>query len=113
MKTDWYLTRSSGAVSLVLLTAALVIGIALVGRVRTDRWPRFAVDGIHRAVSLLAIVFLVPVPCSLSVPGVLESQQFEVVQAFNRCVTIIVDDRAEYGQRAKLVEVTVDGSWRH
>ena len=58
MKTYWYLTRSSGAVSLILLTAALVIGIALVGRVRSERWPRFAVDGIHRAVSLLAIVFL-------------------------------------------------------
>jgi sulfoxide reductase heme-binding subunit YedZ len=58
VKTYWYLTRSSGAVSLLLLTAALVIGIALVGRVRSERWPRFAVDGIHRAVSLLAIVFL-------------------------------------------------------
>jgi methionine sulfoxide reductase heme-binding subunit len=58
VKTYWYLTRSSGAVSLILLTAALVIGIALVGRVRSERWPRFAVDGIHRAVSLLAIVFL-------------------------------------------------------
>ena len=58
MKTYWYLTRSSGAVSLILLTAALVIGITLVGRVRSERWPRFAVDGVHRAASLLAIVFL-------------------------------------------------------
>jgi predicted ferric reductase len=58
VKTYWYLTRSSGAVALILLTAALVIGIALVGRVRSERWPRFAVDGIHRSVSLLAIVFL-------------------------------------------------------
>jgi sulfoxide reductase heme-binding subunit YedZ len=58
MKTYWYLTRSSGAVALILLTVALVIGIVLVGRVRTERWPRFAVDGIHRAASLLAIVFL-------------------------------------------------------
>jgi sulfoxide reductase heme-binding subunit YedZ len=58
VKSYWYLTRSSGAVSLILLTAALVIGIALVGRVHSERWPRFAVDGIHRAVSLLAIVFL-------------------------------------------------------
>ena len=58
MKTYWYLTRSTGAVSLILLTAALVIGIALVGRVHSKRWPRFTVDGIHRAVALLAIVFL-------------------------------------------------------
>jgi sulfoxide reductase heme-binding subunit YedZ len=59
MKTYWYLTRSSGAVALILITAALVIGIMLVGRVRSERWPRFAVDGIHRTVSMLAIVFLV------------------------------------------------------
>jgi methionine sulfoxide reductase heme-binding subunit len=59
VKTYWYLTRSTGGVSLILLTAALVIGIALVGRFRTERWPRFAVDGVHRAVSLLAVVFLV------------------------------------------------------
>jgi putative peptide zinc metalloprotease protein len=30
---------------------------------------------------LAAVVFLVPMPCSLSVPGVLESQQFEVTHA--------------------------------
>jgi sulfoxide reductase heme-binding subunit YedZ len=58
VKTYWYLTRSSGAVSLILLTATLVIGIALVGRFHSKRWPRFTIDGIHRAVSLLAIVFL-------------------------------------------------------
>jgi sulfoxide reductase heme-binding subunit YedZ len=58
VKTYWYLTRSSGAVSLILLTATLVIGIALVGRVHSKHWPRFTVDGIHRAVALLAILFL-------------------------------------------------------
>ena len=58
MKTLWYLTRSSGAVALVLLTVSVVIGIAAVGRLRTGRWPRFAIDGMHRCSSLLAVVFL-------------------------------------------------------
>lgn len=58
MKTYWYLTRASGAVALVLLTVALVVGIAAIGRVSTRRWPRFAIDGLHRSSSLLAIVFL-------------------------------------------------------
>ncbi|MBV9049575.1 MAG: ferric reductase-like transmembrane domain-containing protein [Solirubrobacterales bacterium] len=58
MKTLWYLTRSSGAVALVLLTVSVVIGIAAVGRLRTGRWPRFAIDGMHRSSSLLAVVFL-------------------------------------------------------
>ena len=58
MKAYWYLTRSSGAVALILLTITLVIGIVLIGRVRSERWPRFAIDGVHRSVSLLAVMFL-------------------------------------------------------
>lgn len=58
MKAYWYLTRSTGAVALLLLTASVVIGIAAVGRLRSRQWPRFAVDGVHRSSSLLALVFL-------------------------------------------------------
>jgi predicted ferric reductase len=54
----WYLTRSTGAVALVLLTAALALGVADVRRWSTPRWPRFFVDSLHRNVSLLAVVFL-------------------------------------------------------
>jgi methionine sulfoxide reductase heme-binding subunit len=42
----------------VLLSIAVVIGIASIGRVRSDRWPRFAVEGLHRTSSLLAVVFV-------------------------------------------------------
>jgi sulfoxide reductase heme-binding subunit YedZ len=55
----WYLTRASGAVALVLLTASVVIGIAAIARLSTPGVPRFVVDGIHRTASLLAVVFLV------------------------------------------------------
>ena len=58
MKTYWYLTRASGAVALILLTLALVVGVAAIGRVATRRWPRFAVDGLHRTSSMLALAFL-------------------------------------------------------
>jgi predicted ferric reductase len=54
----WYLTRSTGAVALVLLTAAVALGVADVRRWSTPRWPRFLVDSLHRNVSLLAVVFL-------------------------------------------------------
>jgi predicted ferric reductase len=54
----WYLTRASGAVALVLLTAAVVIGIAAIARLRGPGVPRFVVDGIHRTASLLAVVFV-------------------------------------------------------
>ncbi len=56
---DWYLTRSLGAVALLLLTLAAALGVADVQRWSSPRWPRFVVDGLHRSVSLLALVFLV------------------------------------------------------
>lgn len=55
---DWYLTRSTGAVSLLLFTAAVVLGVLDVQRVSSQRWPRFVIDGLHRKVSLLALAFL-------------------------------------------------------
>jgi sulfoxide reductase heme-binding subunit YedZ len=54
----WYLTRSTGAVALLLLTLAIALGVLDVGRWSTPRWPRFVVDSLHRNVSLLAMVFL-------------------------------------------------------
>jgi sulfoxide reductase heme-binding subunit YedZ len=55
----WYLARGTGAVALVLLTASVVIGILGSLRVSAVRWPRFAVDTVHRDVSLLVIVLLI------------------------------------------------------
>ncbi|HTA14768.1 MAG TPA: ferric reductase-like transmembrane domain-containing protein [Solirubrobacteraceae bacterium] len=55
----WYLTRSTGAVALLLLTLAIVLGVIDVERWNTSRWPRFVIDSLHRNVSLLALVFLV------------------------------------------------------
>jgi len=55
---SWYLTRSTGAVALLLLTLAIVLGVADVRRWSTPQWPRFVVDSLHRNVSLLAMAFL-------------------------------------------------------
>jgi Ferric reductase like transmembrane component len=56
---DWYLTRGTGIVALVLLTISVVLGI--LGPLRfsaAPRWPRFAIDTLHRDVSLLVLVVL-------------------------------------------------------
>jgi methionine sulfoxide reductase heme-binding subunit len=55
----WYLTRSTGAMALVLLSLAVALGVIDVERWSTPRWPRFVVDSLHRNVSLLALAFLV------------------------------------------------------
>jgi predicted ferric reductase len=57
-KLDWYLTRSTGAVALLLLTGSVALGVADVQRLGTPGWPRFVLDSLHRNVSLLAVVFL-------------------------------------------------------
>jgi sulfoxide reductase heme-binding subunit YedZ len=54
----WYLTRSTGAVALLLLTFAIVLGVIDVRRWSSPRVPRFVIDSLHRNVSLLAVVFL-------------------------------------------------------
>jgi hypothetical protein len=54
----WYLARGTGAVSLILLTASVVLGILGPLRFAAPRWPRFAIDSLHRDVSLLVLVVL-------------------------------------------------------
>ncbi|MFL5884969.1 MAG: hypothetical protein ACJ77M_07865, partial [Thermoleophilaceae bacterium] len=55
----WFLTRGSGAVTLVLLTASVVLGIVNTMRWGSrPRWPRFVLDALHRNVSLLVLAVL-------------------------------------------------------
>ena len=54
----WYLTRGSGVVALLLLTATTLLGVLSADRWRSERWPRFAVAGLHRNLTLLALVFI-------------------------------------------------------
>ena len=54
----WYLTRATGVVSLLLLTAVVLLGVTASLRVSSERWPRFLVAGLHRNLTLLALAFL-------------------------------------------------------
>ena len=44
----WFLTRGTGVITLVLLTAVVALGIT--GQVgwSSERWPRFITQGLHR-----------------------------------------------------------------
>ena len=54
----WYLTRATGLVSLILLSATVVLGtVASVGWT-SDRWPRFLSQSVHRNLSLFSIVLI-------------------------------------------------------
>ena len=54
----WYTTRGAGAVSLVLLSVVVVLGVLSTLRFQTKHWPRFLTTGLHRNVALLTVVFL-------------------------------------------------------
>src|ERR1700694_4119753 len=54
----WYATRGAGAVSLLLLSAVMVLGVLSVARFESAGWPRFVTTGFHRNLALLAVIFL-------------------------------------------------------
>ena len=54
----WYASRATGVVSLLLLTAVVVLGVLVNRQGRVPGLPRFVVTGLHRSISLLAVAFL-------------------------------------------------------
>lgn len=54
----WFITRATGAVSLVLLTLSVTLGIVNVRRTQIAGVPRFVLDSVHRTASLLAVAFV-------------------------------------------------------
>src|SRR3979411_3316655 len=55
----WYANRASGAVTMVLLTASVVLGMGTTVRWKSTFWPRYFNAGLHRNVSLMFVCFLV------------------------------------------------------
>jgi methionine sulfoxide reductase heme-binding subunit len=56
--TLWYATRATGLVTLLLLTASVLLGLLTTGRFASENWPRFLTVGLHRNLSLLVLVFV-------------------------------------------------------
>lgn len=54
----WYTTRGAGAVSLVLLSAVVVLGLLARVRFETKAWPRFLSAAVHGDLALMTLVFL-------------------------------------------------------
>ena len=54
----WEAARAGGIVAYVLLSAVVVIGLALSGRERLEGWPRFAIEDVHRFAGMLVGAFV-------------------------------------------------------
>ncbi len=55
----WYAARAGGLVAYLLLSASVVVGLLLSGRAKLRRWPRFALEDVHRFIGILAGAFIV------------------------------------------------------
>jgi sulfoxide reductase heme-binding subunit YedZ len=55
----WYVSRGTGLVLLVLLTAVVVLGVAVRSGWGGERMRRFVVEGVHRNLALVSVVLLV------------------------------------------------------
>jgi sulfoxide reductase heme-binding subunit YedZ len=55
----WYATRGAGAVSLVLLSAVVILGLLARLRFESRGWPRFLSAAVHGDLALMTLVFLV------------------------------------------------------
>jgi sulfoxide reductase heme-binding subunit YedZ len=54
----WYLTRGTGVVALLLLSASVVLGVVHADRRRAPGGGRLLVESLHRTVSLLVLALL-------------------------------------------------------
>jgi sulfoxide reductase heme-binding subunit YedZ len=55
--TVWYAARAGGLLAYVLLSAGAVLGLVM-SRRRPLAWPKFAVEEVHRFLTILTGVFL-------------------------------------------------------
>jgi methionine sulfoxide reductase heme-binding subunit len=55
---DWYAARAAGLVAYLLVSSSVALGLFLAGKERLRRWPRFALEDVHRFAGLLAGTFI-------------------------------------------------------
>jgi sulfoxide reductase heme-binding subunit YedZ len=67
----WYIARAGGTLAYLLLTSSVVVGLVLSSKTQGKRWPRFALEDVHRFLGLLTGVFIVIHGGTLLVDGYL------------------------------------------
>ena len=78
----WYASRATGAVTLVLFTAAVVLGILTAGRAGVAGLPRAGLQRLHRSLSLVAMAFLAVHIVTAIVDGYVDITWWDVVVPF-------------------------------
>ena len=55
---DWYAARAAGIAAYVVLTIVVALGLTMTGKARSSKWPKFAVEDVHRFGGLLVGFFV-------------------------------------------------------
>lgn len=55
---DWYAARAAGLAAYLILTVVVTLGMTMAGRRPLKRWPRFALEDVHRFGGLLVGSFV-------------------------------------------------------
>ena len=78
----WYTSRATGAVSLVLFTAVMVLGIATSSRVAFAGLPRAGLLRLHRTITLTAMAFLTVHIVTAIADGYVDLNYWDVIVPF-------------------------------
>lgn len=62
--TIWYVARASGIVAYLLLSTSVIVGTLMSARAKFT-WPKFAVEELHRFLTILTATFVVLHGCAL------------------------------------------------
>lgn len=76
---DWYAARAGGVVAYLLLSCAVILGLALAGREQLPNWPRFALEDVHRFAGVLAGFFILVHVAMIAVDS---QARFSLVELF-------------------------------
>jgi sulfoxide reductase heme-binding subunit YedZ len=56
---DWYAARAAGIAAYVMLSFVVFLGATMAGRASLSKWPKFAIENVHRFAGLLVGTFVI------------------------------------------------------
>lgn len=78
----WFASRATGAVSLALFTAVMVLGLMTAGRAELTVLPRAGVQRLHRSLSMVSVAFLAVHIVTAIADGYVDLNYWDVVLPF-------------------------------
>ncbi len=79
---DWYAARAAGVVAYVLLTVVVSLGLTMSSRRKLERWPRFALEEVHRFGGILVGTFVVIHVVTIAIDSYLRFSPTAIVVPF-------------------------------